>query len=76
MENNDIPLLYVDMDNINDNDDIVKIKNKNELLKKQQIKYRNIINNLRMDNLTLQDEINKLIDENVKLVDNIKEKHN
>ena len=75
MENYDIPSLYVDMDNIN-SDDIVKIKKENELLKKQQIKYRNIINNLRMDNSTLQEEINKLIDENVKLVDKIKEKHN
>ena len=75
MENYDIPLLYVEMDNIN-SDDIDKIKRENELLKKQQIKYRNIINNLRMDNSILQDEIDKLINENVKLVDKIKEKHN
>ena len=76
MENYDIPSLYVNMDNSDDNDDIVKIKKENELLKKQQIKYRNIINNLRMDNSTLQEEINKLIDENVKLIDKIKKKHN
>tara|TARA_B100001094_G_C18023631_1_gene716449 strand:- start:554 stop:781 length:228 start_codon:yes stop_codon:yes gene_type:complete len=75
MERNDIPSLYVES-NDDKCDDISIIRKDNEILKKQQIKYRNIVNNLRFDNNELRKEINRLIDENVKLVDRIKEKHN
>jgi len=48
------------------------LENENKLLKKQQIKYRNIVNNDKTEINRLREEINKLIDENVYLVDKIK----
>tara|TARA_B100000745_G_scaffold104896_1_gene67055 strand:+ start:116 stop:370 length:255 start_codon:yes stop_codon:yes gene_type:complete len=44
----------------------------NKSLRKQQLKYRNVVNGHMMDKKDLQDEIDRLIDENVKLVDEIK----
>ena len=75
MEKSNIPSLYVES-NDDKCDDISIMRKENEILKNQQIKYRNIVNNLRFDNDELRKEINRLIDENVKLVDRIKEKHN
>ena len=59
--------------NTYDDESIQKLIRENQLLKKQQIKYRNLVNGHIMDKSQLQDEINRLIDENCKLVDQIKE---
>tara|TARA_B110000914_G_C15176308_1_gene315246 strand:+ start:50 stop:295 length:246 start_codon:yes stop_codon:yes gene_type:complete len=57
-----------------DGDEYIQyLERDNFLLRKQQIKYRNLVNDHKLDKDSLQMEINKLIDENVKLVDSIKE---
>ena len=54
-------------------DYLTKLERENELLRKQQVKYRNIVNNHIHDKVILQGEIDKLINENIKLTDDIKE---
>ena len=57
-----------------DGDEYIQyLERDNFLLRKQQIKYRNLVNDHKLDKDSLQMEINNLIDENVKLVDSIKE---
>ena len=61
------------VERLKDDEYIQHLERDNFLLRKQQIKYRNIVNGHKLDKDRLQMEINKLIDENVKLVDSIKE---
>ena len=61
------------VEQLKDDEYIQHLERDNFLLRKQQIKYRNIVNGHKLDKDRLQMEINKLIDENVKLVDSIKE---
>ena len=61
------------VEQLKDDEYIQHLERDNFLLRKQQIKYRNIVNDHKLDKDSLQMEINNLIDENVKLVDSIKE---
>tara|TARA_Y100000389_G_C17077384_1_gene324961 strand:- start:134 stop:379 length:246 start_codon:yes stop_codon:yes gene_type:complete len=61
------------VEQLKDDEYIQHLERDNFLLRKQQIKYRNLVNGHKLDKDRLQMEINKLIDENVKLVDSIKE---
>ena len=56
-----------------DEDYLTKLERENEILTKQQVKYRNIVNNHIRDKVVLQGEIDKLVNENIKLTDDIKE---
>ena len=51
--------------------EINQLKRQIDLFKKQQLKYRNLVNCHIMDKNNLQDKIDKLIDENLNLVNEI-----
>ena len=56
--------------------EINQLKRQIDLFKKQQLKYRNLVNCHIMDKNNLQDKIDKLIDENLNLVNEINKLRN
>ena len=72
MNENQNKTVNISFEDKKNKDYITKLELENELLKKQRIKYRNIVNNHIMDKDDLQKEIERLINENVILVDEIK----